>query len=84
MAKKPDLSGLDKPLTEEELQDLKRGLALLSPLRVQDMYREAHRKCAMPDDQLPDAAAVQELVAIWRALRKWKRLARYLDRPRRT
>jgi hypothetical protein len=73
MARRPDPSEYDRPLTREQLAQLTRRLAVLSPYDVQRAYREAHVLCAMHGDLLPPAAAVQELVTAWKLMRQWKR-----------
>ena len=72
MARRPDPSEFDKPLTREELAHLTRRLAVLSPYDVQKAYREAHQRSCMKGDLLPPAAAVQELVTAWKLMRQWK------------
>ncbi len=72
MARRPDSAEFDKPLTREQLAQLKRRLAVLSPYDVAKAYREAHVRCAIKGDLLPPAAAVQELVTAWKLMRQWK------------
>lgn len=73
MAYRPDASEFDKPLTPDELKELHRRMALLSPHHVQLAYRNAHKDCQMDGDVLPRASALQELVTAWKLMRKWKR-----------
>jgi hypothetical protein len=73
VAYRPDPSEFDRPLSGDELRELHRRLALLSPQHVQETYRRAHQQCAMTGDVLPKAAALQELVTAWKLLRNWKR-----------
>ena len=73
MARRPDVSEFDQPLTPGELADLVRRLSLLSPYDVQQAYRRAHQQCCMPGELLPRAAAIQEMVAAWKIMRRWKR-----------
>jgi hypothetical protein len=73
VAYRPDPSEFDKPLSRDELQELRRRLSLPSPHQVQDAYRAAHTRCEMDGDILPRAAALQELVTAWKLMRNWKR-----------
>jgi hypothetical protein len=72
MARRPDPAEFDRPLTEAELKERVRRLSMLSPHHVADAYRQAYEACRMEGDRLPLASAVQELVATWKVLRKWK------------
>jgi hypothetical protein len=73
MARRPDPSEFDKPLSRDRLAQLARRLAALSPYDVQRAYRHVHERCFMTGDLLPPAAAVQELVTAWKLMRQWKR-----------
>jgi hypothetical protein len=73
MARRPDVSEFDKPLSKDQLAELERRLALLSPYDVAQTYRRAHQHCCMQGELVPRAEAVQEMVAAWRVLRRWKR-----------
>ena len=75
MAYRPDPSEFDWPLSVDQVHELHRTLALLSPHHVTDAYRKAHDACRMEMDgeRLPRAAAIQELVTAWKVLRAWKR-----------
>jgi hypothetical protein len=72
MARRPDLAEFDKPLSRDQLAQLTRRLAVLSPYDVAKAFRNAHVRCAMNGDLLPAAAAVQELVTAWRLMRRRK------------
>jgi hypothetical protein len=61
----------ERVLTREELQKLSRELSLLSPFAVRDAYLKAHHACCLASG-LPSPRAVQELVAVWKVLRKWR------------
>jgi hypothetical protein len=63
----------DRPLTEAELAEKRRRLAMLHVSGVAEAYRRAHEECRMDGDRLPRASAVQELVSAWRVLWKWRR-----------
>ena len=73
MARRPDPAEFDRPLTQPELKDRTRQLSMLSPHHVADAYRRAYEACRMDGDRLPRASSVQELVAAWKLLRKWRR-----------
>ena len=62
----------DEVLTENELKELQRWLAVLSPAHVEDFYRESHRECCLHDKGFPAARSVQQLVQAWKQLRKWR------------
>jgi hypothetical protein len=79
MARRPDPAEFDHPLNTEELKALSRGLARLSPRQIADAYRKAYEACRMDGDQLPKAAAIQELVTAWKLTRAW-RLRRPVER----
>ena len=72
MARRPDLAEFDKPLTKDQLAELVRRLSLLSPYDVQQAYRRAHQQCCMQGEMLPRAAAIQEMVAAWKIMRRWR------------
>jgi hypothetical protein len=43
----------DRPLTSEELEQLRRNLALLSRSGVEEAYKQAHKDCVLKGDTLP-------------------------------
>jgi len=57
-------------LSREELADYARRLSLLSTPGVEGIYQTAHRDCVYIGKVLPPAAAIQQLVAAWKILRK--------------
>jgi hypothetical protein len=63
----------DEPLTKDQIAQLKRGLAHISPHGVAKEYRKAYEECRMEGDRLPRASAIQQLVAAWYQLWKWRR-----------
>jgi hypothetical protein len=71
MARRPDLRR-DDVLSERDLKELQRRLALLSPQHVEDFYREAHRSCCLQEGRFPSARSVQGLVQAWKQMRKWR------------
>jgi hypothetical protein len=73
MARRPQPEEFDHPLTNAELAERQRRLAMLSPHHVAEAYRQAHEACRMEGDGLPRASAVQELVTAWRVLWRWRR-----------
>src|SRR5436190_3894378 len=58
----------DRPLTEEELQQLRQNLARLSESGVENVYREAYVACELKGTRLPKPVAIQQLVQAWRQL----------------
>jgi hypothetical protein len=63
----------DEPLTKAEIEQYKRGLSLISPSSVVKEYQQAYEECRMEGDKLPRASAIQQLVAAWYQLWKWRR-----------
>jgi hypothetical protein len=57
-------------LSREELAEFTRRLSMLSVPGVEGMYQTAYRDCAMVGKKIPPAAAIQQLVAAWKVLRK--------------
>lgn len=73
MARRPAPEEFDRPLTAAELAERRRRLSRLSPHHVADAYRQAYEACRMDGERLPRASAVQEMVAAWKLLWKWRR-----------
>ena len=73
MARRPDLSEFDKPLTREEVEALRRHLSGVDPFRVQRAYQQAYERCRLHGPLIPKASAIQELVTAWKVLRDSKR-----------
>ena len=71
MARRPEMRR-EEILTEENLKELRRHLALQSPVRVEDFYNAAHRACLLREGDFPSAGAMQRLVTAWKQLRKWR------------
>jgi hypothetical protein len=63
----------DRPLTPDELEDLRRNLSRLSESGVANAYREAYKQCEMRGDKPPKPVAVQQLVQAWRQLWEWRK-----------
>jgi hypothetical protein len=62
MARRPDPTEFDRPLTPEGLKERQRRLAMLSPHHVADAYRRAHEACRMEGDNLPRAQEAQRVL----------------------
>ena len=73
MAHRPDPSQFDKPLTNEDVAQLRKHLASVDPLRVIRAYQDAYQRCRIQGELLPKASAIQELVTAWKVLRDRKR-----------
>jgi hypothetical protein len=63
---------VEPPLTEEELEQLRRTLAMLSDDGVRREYQRFWEECRMKGERLPPARAVQQLVQAWKQLWRWK------------
>lgn len=73
MARRPG-SERDDVLSREDLREMALGLSRLSESAVMEVYRRAHRDCAIINSgTFPTARAIQELVTAWKQLRKWRR-----------
>jgi hypothetical protein len=70
MARRPEP---DIPLTRQELLDLQKQFGNMSESALQTFYHEAHRRCQFVVYKPATARSIQELVAIWKYLRQWKR-----------
>jgi len=62
----------DIPMTRQELMELQKQFGTMSESALQTFYHEAHRRCQFVY-QPPTARSIQELVAVWKYLRRWKR-----------
>jgi hypothetical protein len=63
----------DPPLNQEELEQLRRNLAHLSPHNLRVMYEQMYQECRLPSDGLPPPQSIQTLVQVWRQLRLMKK-----------
>jgi hypothetical protein len=63
----------DRPLTPEEVKQLRENLARLSEAGVENAYVEAYKACEMKAGRLPRPVAIQQLVQAWRQLWAWRR-----------
>lgn len=70
MARRPES---DPILSRDELAEFTRRLTMLSVDGVEGVYRTAHRDSAYDGKEIPPAAAVQQLVAAWKVLRRMHR-----------
>ena len=71
MTRPSDSRGPDAPLTEEALGDLRRNLCRLSTPGLVNAYAEAWQRCKLGiAGKPPRAECIQELVQVWRILRK--------------
>lgn len=59
-------------LTRKELAELQSRLSMMGTSMLQDFYRNAHFVCRIGPGHFPSAKAIQELVAAWKQLRKWR------------
>lgn len=73
MALRPESESV---LSRDELAEFTRRLALLSVPGVEGVYQTAHNECRFVEKRLPPAAAVQQLVAAWKVLRRMHRAKR--------
>ena len=72
MARRPESETI---LSREELAEFTRKLQMLSDDGVERMYETTYRECAFKERILPPAAAIQQLVATWKVLRKFRAMS---------
>jgi len=70
MPRRPDP---DPILSRQELAEYARRLSMLSLPGVEGVYQTAHNDCRLDGKRLPPAAAIQQLVAAWKVLRRFYR-----------
>jgi hypothetical protein len=58
-------------MSRRELQELERSLSLLSPMIVKEKYKVLADRCRFLE--LPTPRLMQEFVATWKVLWKWRR-----------
>ena len=58
-------------MTRSELRELQRSLNLLSPMIVKEKYKVLADRCRFLE--LPTPRLMQEFVATWKVLWKWRR-----------
>jgi len=54
----------------EDLAEFRRHLSLLSTDGIEGIYQTAYTDCRLDRSRFPPAAAIQQLVAAWKVLRK--------------
>jgi hypothetical protein len=59
-------------LSRKELAELQSKLSMMGTSMLQDFYRSARFACRIGPGRFPSAKAMQELVAAWKQLRKWR------------
>lgn len=67
MAHRP---GSEPIMSREDLSEFTRRLSMLSVDGIEGTYRTAYKDCAYDGHKIPPAAAVQQLVAAWKVLRR--------------
>jgi hypothetical protein len=72
MARRPNLEK-ERVLSEAELGQLRDNLEHLSESGVREFYQHAYRDCAIIGGHFPAAVSIQQLVAAWKQLRKWRK-----------
>jgi len=70
MARRPQRLPNDA-MTETQLKELERSLSLLSPMIVKEKYKVLADRCRFLE--LPTPRLMQEFVATWKVLWKWRR-----------
>ena len=72
MASRPEPESV---MTKEQLADFERRLSMLSDQGVEGVYRDAYKDCRYEGKQLPQPIALQQLIASWRVLRKFRKMS---------
>ena len=62
-------------MTREQLDEFARRLQMLSDDGVERIYEETYREWAFKEHILPPAADIQQLVATWKVLRKFRAMS---------
>ena len=70
MARRPDREKPDV-LNEEDLKELRRSLAHLSPDGVRQFYERAFEDCRLIYNRLPSPRKIQTLVQVWSSCGNW-------------
>jgi len=70
MARRPESEPI---LSRDELAEFTRRLSMLSVPGIEGTYQTAYADCRFDGKRLPPAAAIQQLVAAWKVLRKMHR-----------
>jgi hypothetical protein len=70
MAKRPDFTP-EQPLSADQLGEMRRRFSMLSRTGLQQAYAEVWERCKLArDGRPPKAEFIQELVQVWKALRR--------------
>ena len=69
MARRPDTRS-DEIMSPDDLNQLRTSLSRLSRSAVLQAYHAAYARCRMVNDRVPSARSIQELVQVWKQLRK--------------
>ena len=67
MARPPDPEVI---LSRQELEDLRHHLTKLSTPGLEGEYQRVHQDCRLEGSRFLQPAAIQQLVVLWRLLRK--------------
>jgi hypothetical protein len=70
MANRPEPEPI---MSREALAEFSRRLSMLSEPGVEAVYQTAYKDCAFDGRRLPSSAAIQQLVAAWKVLRRFRR-----------
>lgn len=74
MARRPDLrlnhNPKDDVMSPDDLKQLRSRLAGLGLNAARQAYHTAYARCRMVNDRVPSARLIQELVQVWKQLRK--------------
>jgi hypothetical protein len=62
------------PLSEAELERLRRSLASFTPAQLTKFYKDTYESCKLGTNGsgIPDARQIQTLVQVWREMWKWR------------
>ena len=67
--------GPEPVLSREDLEEFTRSLQRLSTDGVERIYETTYQDCKYDGKHVPPAAAIQQLIAAWRVLRRFRRSA---------
>jgi hypothetical protein len=62
----------DEILSRRDLAERQSRLSMMGTSALQDLYRSTHFVGWVGPGHFPSAKAIQELVAAWKQLRKWR------------
>jgi len=72
MAKGRGLPDYESPMDAARLAEYRRRLSTMQPFALRRLYEEVWRGCRPVEHGLPSGRAIQELVQVWKELRKSK------------